>query len=151
MKIVGLITEYNPFHNGHKYHIEMAKKITGADAVIAVMSGNYVQRGTPAIIPKHLRCLAALQNGVDMVVELPSLYALGSAELFAFGAVSLLDSLGCVDALCFGSECGNIGPLWEAASILADEPQKYRENLRSHLKSGLSFPAARAKALSSWA
>lgn len=149
MKIVGLITEYNPFHNGHKYHIEMAKKITGADAVIAVMSGNYVQRGTPAIIPKHLRCLAALQNGVDMVVELPSLYALGSAELFAFGAVSLLDSLGCVDALCFGSECGNIGPLWEAASILADEPQKYRENLRSHLKSGLSFPAARAKALSS--
>lgn len=148
MKVVGLITEYNPFHNGHRYHMEMAKQITGADTVIAIMSGNYVQRGTPAFMPKHLRCLNALQNGADMVVELPSLYALGSAELFAYGAVSLLDVLGCVDALCFGSECGSIQPLEKVATILAQEPPIYKNCLNTFLKSGLSFPASREKALS---
>lgn len=147
MKIVGLITEYNPFHNGHKYHIEMSKKLTGADTVIAVMSGNYVQRGAPALMPKHMRVHAALQNGVDMVIELPSLYALGSAELFASGAISLLDSLGIVDSICFGSECGKIAPLKETASILAHEPPQYKQALKTSLKAGLSFPVSREKAL----
>ena len=107
MKIVGLIAEYNPFHNGHLYHIKKALEITGADAALVVMSGNYVQRGTPAIMPKHLRAKVALESGVAAVIELPVCYATGSAEYFASGAVSLLDNLGCVDALCFGSECGD--------------------------------------------
>ena len=99
MKIVGLIAEYNPFHNGHLYHIRKAKEITGADAVLVIMSGNYVQRGTPAIMPKHLRAQVALESGVAAVFELPVCYATGSAEYFATGAVSLLNHLGCVDAL----------------------------------------------------
>ena len=104
MKIVGLIAEYNPFHNGHQYHIEKAKEITGADAVIVVMSGNFVQRGTPAIMPKHLRTEMALKADASLVLELPVCYATGTAEQFAYGAVSILNSLGCVDAICFGSE-----------------------------------------------
>ena len=108
MKIVGLIAEYNPFHNGHRYHIEQAKEITGADHVIVVMSGNYVQRGVPAIMPKRMRCEAALKAGASLVLELPVCYSTASAESFAFGAVSILDKLGCVDAICFGSECGSI-------------------------------------------
>ena len=108
MKIVGLITEYNPFHNGHLYHIEKARRLTGADSVIAVMSGDYVQRGTPAILSKRLRAAMALRMGVSVVIELPVAYATGSAEYFAEGAVSILDQLGCIDSICFGSECGDI-------------------------------------------
>ena len=100
MKIVGLITEYNPFHNGHLYHIEKAKEITGADSVIVVMSGNYVQRGAPAIMPKHLRAEIALEAGVDILMELPVCYAVGSAEYFAAGAIDLFERLGCVDSIC---------------------------------------------------
>ena len=122
MKIVGLITEYNPFHNGHLYHIEQAKDITNADAVIVVMSGNYVQRGAPAIMPKHLRAAVALEAGIDIILELPVCYAAGSAEYFAAGAVSLFEQLGCVDAICFGSECGDYRILEKLARILADEP-----------------------------
>ena len=108
MKIVGLIAEYNPFHNGHRYHIEQAKEITGADYVIVIMSGNLVHRGTPAIMPKRRRCEAALRAGASLVIELPVCYATASAEAFALGAVSILDKLGCVDSICFGSECGSI-------------------------------------------
>ena len=100
MKIVGLITEYNPFHNGHLYHIERAKSITGADTAIVVMSGNYVQRGAPAIMPKHLRAEVALKAGVGLILELPVCYAVGSAEFFAAGAVSLFEQLGCIDSIC---------------------------------------------------
>src|SRR5690554_4813177 len=117
MKVLGIITEYNPFHKGHKYHIEEAKRITGADYVIAVMSGDFVQRGTPAITSKYDRSLMALYNGVDMVFELPVCYATGSAQYFALGAVSLLNGLGIVDYLCFGSECGDIELLKEAAQL----------------------------------
>ena len=125
MKIVGLIAEYNPFHNGHLYHIRKAKEITGADAVLVIMSGNYVQRGTPAIMPKHLRAQVALESGVAAVFELPVCYATGSAEYFATGAVSLLNHLGCVDALCFGSECGDYALLERIAGILTEEPEDY--------------------------
>ena len=108
MKIVGLITEYNPFHNGHLYHIQQAKRTTGADAVIVVMSGDYVQRGVPAVMPKRLRAESALECGASAVFELPVCYSTGSAELFAESAVALLDQLQIVDSLCFGSECGDL-------------------------------------------
>ena len=147
MKIVGLIAEYNPFHNGHQYHIEKAKELTGADAVIVVMSGNFVQRGTPAIMPKHLRTQMALKAGASLVLELPVCYATGTAEQFAYGAVSILNSLGCVDAICFGSECGNINVLNELAEILCNEPEEYQVALQTHLRNGLSFPLARHKAI----
>ena len=147
MKIVGLITEYNPFHNGHKYHIEKAKEITGAEYCIAVMSGDFVQRGAPAFLPKHLRAEMALNGGCDMVIELPVCYATGSAEYFASGAISILDNLGCVDAICFGSECGDYDALEKIARVLADEPSEYKVLLQSNLRAGLNFPAARQQAL----
>jgi predicted nucleotidyltransferase len=147
MKVVGLITEYNPFHNGHQYHIEEAKRITGADYCIAVMSGDFVQRGTPAILDKYNRAEMALQAGVDLVLELPVCYATASAELFALGAVSLLDKLGIVDFLCFGSECGNISAIKEIARILQEKPHGFQEQLLSLLKEGFTYPAARMKAL----
>ncbi len=147
MKIVGLIAEYNPFHNGHQYHIEKAKEITGADAVIVVMSGNFVQRGTPAIMPKHLRTEMALKAGASLVLELPVCYATGTAEQFAYGAVSILNSLGCVDVICFGSECGDITVLNELAEVLCNEPAEYKDALQKHLRNGFSFPLARQKAI----
>ena len=143
MKIVGLITEYNPFHNGHLYHIEESRRITGADAVIIVMSGDYIQRGAPAIMPKRLRAEMALKCGASAVFELPVCYSTGSAEYFALGAVSLLDRLGIVDAICFGSECGDLPALKTLADILYEEPESYRTILKEHLKGGASFPAAR--------
>ena len=148
MKTVGLITEYNPFHNGHKYHIEQAKKLTDADNVIVIMSGDYVQRGTPAIMPKRLRAEMALEAGASAVFELPVCYSTASAELFALGAVSFLDKLGVVDYLCFGSECNDIKKLKTIADFLSNEPSDYKEELQIHLKKGLSFPVAREKALS---
>ena len=151
MKIVGLITEYNPFHNGHLYHIGESKKITGADAAVVVMSGDYVQRGTPAIMPKRLRTEMALKCGAAAVFELPVCYAAGSAEYFALGAVSLLQKLGIVDFLCFGSECNNLHALQRAADILLEEPAEYQAALRRHLREGRSFPAARQEALSEYA
>lgn len=148
MKIVGLITEYNPFHNGHLYHIEEAKRVTGADTVVVVMSGDYVQRGTPAFMPKRLRAEMALRCGAGAVFELPVCYATGSAEYFALGAVSLLDRLGIVDCICFGSECDDLKAMQKAADILLEEPEGYKELLRQYLKEGKSFPAARQSALS---
>ncbi len=147
MKVVGLITEYNPFHNGHKYHIHQARQITGADYVIAVMSGNFVQRGAPAMIDKYSRTQMALNNGVDLVLELPVCYATGSAEYFAHGAVSILDKLGVVNTICFGSECGDISLLSLAARFLSDAPDSFERQLLEHMKSGSSYPAARRKAL----
>lgn len=147
MKLVGLITEYNPFHNGHQYHLEKALETANADAAIVVMSGNYVQRGTPAVMPKHLRTEAALKSGAAVVLELPVCYASGSAESFALGAISLLDLLGCVDAVCFGTESGELTSLKKIAEILSDEPDRYREILQKYLKDGYSFPAARQNAL----
>jgi predicted nucleotidyltransferase len=147
MNIVGLITEYNPFHNGHKYHIEEAKRITDADYVIAVMSGNFVQRGAPAILDKYSRAEMAIRNGVDLVLELPVCYATGSAEFFALGAVSLLEKLGIVNSLCFGSECGDITLLQKAANFLLNTPAVFDTRLQTYLKDGLTFPAARLKAL----
>lgn len=147
MKLTGLITEYNPFHNGHAYHLEEALRVTNADAAVIVMSGDFVQRGAPALMPKHLRAKMALASGAGAVFELPVCYACGSAEFFAGGAISLLTKFGCIDSVCFGSECGEIAPLFEAASILAEEPELFRTHLQDGLKRGLPFPKARQEAL----
>lgn len=146
MKTVGLITEYNPFHNGHAYHIKQAKSITGADYVIAVMSGDFVQRGAPAVIDKYQRAQMALNNGVDLVFELPVCYSTGSAEYFAHGAVALLNQLGIVDYLCFGSESGDIDQLQMATQFLNNAPASMDEQLLAYIKSGMTYPAARQKA-----
>lgn len=146
MKVVGIITEYNPFHNGHKYHIDEAKKITGADYVIAVMSGDFVQRGAPAIISKYDRTMMALNNGVDIVFELPTCYSTGSAQYFSLGAVALLNSLGIVDYLCFGSENGDIHTLEEVATLLYNPTESFQSLLYSYIKEGFTYPAARGMA-----
>lgn len=150
MKIVGLIAEYNPFHNGHQYHIQKAKELTGADYAIVIMSGDYVQRGVPAIMPKRLRAEMALKCGAAAVFELPVCYATGSAEIFALGAVSFLEQLGIVDAICFGSECNDMDGLQKIAGILCEEPEEYRIFLQKNLKNGMSFPAARQDALAAY-
>ncbi|MCR5720191.1 MAG: nucleotidyltransferase family protein, partial [Lachnospiraceae bacterium] len=107
MKALGIIAEYNPFHNGHRYHLEESKRISECDYTIVVMSGNFVQRGEPAFIDKFTRAKMALENGADVVLELPTLYSLSSAENFAMGAVTLLDKLNSVETVSFGSECGD--------------------------------------------
>lgn len=150
MKVVGLITEYNPFHNGHLYHMQKAKEITGADAALVLMSGDYVQRGAPAVMPKHLRAEIALGAGVPVILELPVCFACGSAEYFAAGAISLFEKLGCIDAVCFGSECGDLDILTRIAQVTADEPEAYRRALQDALRSGMSFPRARQSALKAY-
>lgn len=147
MKTLGIIVEYNPFHNGHLYQIQTAKKITGADYVVVVMSGSFVQRGGPAIINKYNRTKMCLDNEVDLIIELPVCYAVASAEFFAKGAVSVLNNLGIIDFLCFGSEFDNLPVLEMIADLLAEEPPEYKSLLKYSLKAGLSFPKSRGKAL----
>lgn len=149
MKTVGIIAEYNPFHNGHLYQLSQAKELSGADYCVVIMSGNFTQRGTPAIIDKYTRSEMALSHGADLVIELPVCFATGSAEYFAYGSVAILNALG-VDALCFGSECGNVDILRKAASILTEEPDTFKQHLQKNLKSGMSFPAARALAMAEY-
>lgn len=147
MKIVGLIAEYNPFHNGHQYHIQKALETTDSDAAVILMSGDFVQRGAPAIMPKHLRAKAALYSGASVVMELPVCYACGSAEYFARGAISIFEALGCVNSICFGSECGDLDKLNQIAQIFAEEPTEFSSFLQEYLRKGLSFPSARQEAL----
>lgn len=148
MKAVGLITEYNPLHNGHILHLQKSLEISGADVSVAVMSGNFVQRGEPAITDKYIRARMAVDSGVNLVIELPLEFALGSAEKFATGGILALEALK-TDSVCFGSECGNIRKLSEIADVLASEPDKYQLALKKELKSGISFPAARENAINS--
>jgi len=147
MKICGIVAEYNPFHNGHKYQIEQTKKLTNCDYVIAVMSGNFIQRGLPALFDKWTRARMAIENGVDIVIELPTCYATSSAELFAHGAVGIMDALNCIDILSFGSKCNDIEILKRIANILHFEPEMYKELLKKELKKGTSYPVARSNAL----
>jgi len=150
MKICGLITEYNPFHNGHIHHMREARDLTGCDFLVVVMSGNFVQRGAPAIIDKYERAAMALQGGADLILELPSLFAVSSAETFALASVNLLNQLGCVDTLCFGSEAGSLEPLKKVALLLNHEPPAFSENVRSRMRTGVNYPTARALALIDW-
>ncbi|SHJ55027.1 Predicted nucleotidyltransferase [Clostridium cavendishii DSM 21758] len=147
MKVTGLITEYNPFHLGHSYHLSNSKQISSSDFTVCVMSGNFVQRGMPALLDKWTRTDMALKNGIDLVLELPTIHAISSAEFFAFGAVSTLNSLNIIDNLCFGSEAGELSLIKETARILVDEPFNFRKDLKEKLHSGLPFPKARAEAL----
>ena len=147
MKVLGLITEYNPFHNGHLHHLKESKKMTGADYTIAVMSGHFMQRGEPAIIDKWSRATMAVKSGVDLVLELTGIYACASAEYFARGGILLLDQLGCVSDFCFGSESGQLEGMETISSILADPPAIYEQILRQSLREGLSFAAAQETAV----
>ncbi|MDE5931705.1 MAG: nucleotidyltransferase, partial [Lachnospiraceae bacterium] len=148
MRTVGIIAEYNPFHNGHAYQIAKARELTDAKYVVVVMSGNFVQRGQPAVMEKSLRAEAALLCGADVVLELPVHYATASAEYFASGAAALLHRLGVVDALCFGSECGEIDRLSKLADALLTEDEAFETMLKKRLKDGASYPQARSDALS---
>jgi len=147
MNISGIIVEYNPLHNGHVYHINKTKKLTNCDALICVMSGNFTQRGIPSIIDKWTKTKMALNNGVDLVIELPSVYSVSSAEFFSLGAVSLLNSLGIVDNICFGSEHGDINDLYNISNILLEEPIEFKTLLKEYLSKGIVYPLARANAL----
>ena len=157
MKVTGIIMECNPFHEGHAYLLREARRLTGADYLVVAMSGDFVQRGEPAVFDKYIRAEQILHAGADLVLELPLYAACGSAEYFARGGIALLDRLGVVTDLCFGSESGDIGNLLLCARILADAEGReglsfagadlYREYLQAGLKSGMPFPAARAAAL----
>ncbi len=149
MSVVGIIAEYNPLHNGHTHHLEYARKMTSSQSCVCVLSSNFVQRGEPALISKWARTKMALSSGADLVLELPSAFSCASAEYFASGAVSILNSLGIIDYLSFGSEVGNIEDLQIAAEILAYEEDDFKENLRQELDKGLSFAVARQAALKS--
>lgn len=147
MKTTGIIAEYNPFHNGHAYQIENIRRQTGADNIVIVMSGNFVQRGTPAFTDKYLRTAMALENGADFVFELPAIYATASAGLFALGGTALLESLGFIDNICFGSECGDINILNKAASMLTSNNKFPDPVINKIIKSGVSYPAAQSMAI----
>ena len=147
MNLLGLVVEYNPFHNGHKYHLEKSKEITNAAHTVAIMSGSFLQRGEPALFDKYTRAEMAVKNGVDLVIELPTLYACQSAEIFSHGAVATLNSLNCVNSLCFGSEEGNIDILQTISEILVKEPSDFKTTLKNFLDEGIVFPVARSKAL----
>lgn len=147
MKITAIVAEYNPLHRGHQYHIKKTREATDCDYLIAIMSGNFTQRGECAIFDKWARTRMALDAGADLVVELPVTYAAASAERFARGAVEILSALGCVDFLSFGSETAQLRNLQPLASILEREPWEFRRALQGELKKGVSFPAARQAAL----
>lgn len=146
-KILGIISEYNPFHFGHLYHLQESQNIVKPDYTVTIMSGNFVERGDTAIIDKWARAEMALKNGVDLVIELPLLYSISSAENFAMGSIKILDSLKMNTTLSFGSECGSIDILEDIASVLYNEPKEYLSILNHELSSGLSFPKAREHAL----
>jgi len=146
MNVTGIIAEYNPFHNGHLYQIQQARK-NGDEYIIVVMSGDFLQRGTPAVFDKWTRTRMALMCGADLVIELPSVFATASAQYFARGGISILDKLGCVDTISFGCESDDITMIQTLSSYLSEEPQEYKETLQKYLREGNSFPRARELAL----
>lgn len=148
MRVLGIVVEYNPFHNGHLYHLRSALELTKPDFTIAVMSGDFVQRGEPAIVDKFARTEMALRAGVDAVFEIPAIYAIQDASGFARGAVGLLDSMNIVSDLVFGSESNDIETISQIASVIVDESEDFKNELKKNLKKGLSFPNARRFAMS---
>ena len=147
MHVTGLITEYNPFHNGHLFHLKKARETAGADYTAVVMSGSFVQRGAPAVFDKYSRTRAALLSGADLVFEMPAPFSTASAREFASYAVALFTALGAVDSICFGSECGEIEPILRAARLLNEESEPFKKRLQDFLKEGKTFPEARSAAL----
>lgn len=147
MKILGIVAEYNPFHNGHLYHLKKSKELTNADATIAVMSGNFIQRGEPALLDKFTRADIAVKNGIDLVIELPLYYSVATAEKFAEGAVKLLNECG-ANYISFGAECSDLDRLKMIADILKTESEEYKSELKKQLVLGISYPEARSNAIS---
>lgn len=145
--ILAVISEYNPFHNGHVKHLSYSKQLTKADFSIAVITGNFVQRGDTSLVDKWTKAEMALKAGFDIVIELPTIYAISSAENFAEGAIKILNSLGIVDYLSFGSELGEISPLNDLANLLYKEPKELSLLINQHVKTGISYPRAREMAL----
>lgn len=150
MKILGIVAEYNPFHNGHQYLIQKAKTEYKFDAVICIMSGNFVQRGDTAICSKWARAEMALRCGVDLVLELPFVYAVRSAYYFARGAIQTLYNTGVVTHIAFGSESGDLEKLTHIAKLLAKEPEEYKRIIKKYLAEGISYPQARSKAINNY-
>ena len=147
MSVLGIIAEYNPFHNGHLYHIKQSCALSKTQKIVVIMSGNFVQRGDFAIMDKHLRAKLAVQNGASLVLELPVLYSSQSADFFAKGAIEILNHLGIVDYPSFGSESGNMEHLSSVATLFHEEPEEYRYLLKHYLNQGYPFPKARSIAL----
>jgi predicted nucleotidyltransferase len=145
MKAIGVVVEYNPFHNGHFYHISQSKSKSSSDVVIAVMSGHFLQRGEPAFIDKWHRTKMALQNGVDLVIELPYVFCTGHATLFAEGAIQLLDAIGCTN-FAFGSEEGSITPFLNTYNLLKENDEQYNALIKQHVTTGISYPQSLYKA-----
>lgn len=150
MPIVGVVAEYNPFHNGHLYHLRQAQKLTSAQATVCVMSGNFVQRGEPAIIDKWARTEMALKGGADLVFELPFCFATRSAYNFARGAIQLLERTGVITHICFGADTDDLSLLQDIADILRLEPPEFRSRLKGFLSEGNSYPVARARAIAGY-
>ena len=146
-KVVGIIAEYNPFHNGHLYHLLQAKDLAQADYVVAVISGNFTQRGDTSIVDKWTKAYMAICGGCDLVLELPTVYSISSAENFASGAVKILDSLKIVDSIAFGAEASDLATLNNIANVLYTEPRGYTNILTHELQKGISFPSARENAI----
>ncbi len=147
MNVLGIIAEYNPFHNGHRYHLQESIRIAAPDYTISVMSGNFTQRGEPAMADKWIRAAAAVKNGVDLVLELPFAFACNNAEYFATGAIDILNRLGCVTHLSFGSEAGNLSTLSDAAEYLSNESVAFKSDIKEFSRQGISFPKARYEAV----
>ena len=146
MKICAIICEYNPFHNGHEYLLKQAKVLSGADAILCIMSGNFVQRGEAAILEKHERAATAIDHGADMVIELPTVFATSNAEVFARGAISILSKIPCVTHLCFGVEFGTAEEFLRAGNLLATEPREVSEMVKALTAQGVSYAAALTRA-----
>lgn len=147
MNVLGIIAEYNPFHNGHLYHLKESVRLIRPDYTVCVMSGDFTQRGEPAMADKWVRSSAAVKNGVDLVLELPFAYACNNAEFFAMGAVDILNRLGCVTHLSFGSEAGELSALKRTAEYLACESDELKNSIRENADQGMSYPKARYEAV----
>jgi predicted nucleotidyltransferase len=146
-RILGIVSEYNPFHNGHLYHLEKSKEIVDPDYTVCIMSGNFVQRGNTSLVDNWSKAEMALKNGVDLVIELPTVYSISSAENFAEGAIKILSSFNMPTTISFGSECGDLNVLQNFANIILSEPKEYVSILNHELQNGLSYPKARENAL----
>ena len=146
-RVLGIIAEYNPFHNGHLYHLQKSIEETESDYVVAIISGNFVQRGNSSVINKWKKAEMALKSGVDLVIELPTVYSISSAENFAFGAIKILNELKIVKSVSFGTETSDMAALNNIANLLVQEPKEYQDILQKELKMGVSFPKARELAV----
>lgn len=151
MKITAIVCEYNPLTNGHAEHLKRAKEETGADTILCVMSGSFTQRGDAAIADKYMRAEQAIYAGADIVVELPTIYAISPADNFAYGAIKTISAFPDVNYISFGSECGDADKIYAIAKLLADEPEEFSQHLRKHLDTGVVFPKARTLALKDYA